>query len=461
MSIKQRKDETLRSYITRFNKEALSIDEADDKILVAAFTNGLRKGKFLFSLYKNDPKTMSEVLYRATKYMNAEDSLLAREEKPRKRERQEDGRQDQGRKRPRPGDRRDERHPKPPRGSFTSFIPLTTPIDQVLMQIKDEGTLTFPGKLKEDPSKCSRDKYYRFHQDHGHDTVDCYDLKQRNDYRVIQEGSENVPQDGPERPANRPGTKNNKERKSHHRVLRGGCVHHPHDDALVVSLRVGDYNLHRVLVNNGSSADILYYPAFQQIRTGREQLIPTNAPLVGFRGTRVFPLGAITLPMTVGNYPQQITKDMTFLVVNCSSAYNAILGQPTLNSWKAATLTYHLMIKFPTSHRVGELCGNQVAARKCYVAMMEMEDHLQAMNIEEHRRMTEPVERLEEILLDDSTPDRTTKIGTLATPAVRQELTAFHKKNRDMFAWSHEDMPRIDPSVIVHRLNVSPSFPPV
>ena len=87
MNIKQRKDKTLRSYITRFNKEALSIDEADNKILVAAFTNGLRKGKFLFSLYKNDPKTMSDVLYRATKYMNSKDPLLAREEKPKKRER--------------------------------------------------------------------------------------------------------------------------------------------------------------------------------------------------------------------------------------------------------------------------------------------------------------------------------------------------------------------------------------
>ena len=73
MSIKQREDETLRSYISRFNKEALSINEADDNILVATFINGLRKGKFLFSLYKNDLKTMSEVLYRATKYMNAED----------------------------------------------------------------------------------------------------------------------------------------------------------------------------------------------------------------------------------------------------------------------------------------------------------------------------------------------------------------------------------------------------
>ena len=71
MSIRQREDETLRSYISTFKKEALSIDEANDKILVAAFTNGLRKGKFLFSLYNNDSKTMSEVIYRPTKYMNA------------------------------------------------------------------------------------------------------------------------------------------------------------------------------------------------------------------------------------------------------------------------------------------------------------------------------------------------------------------------------------------------------
>ena len=76
MNIKQREEETLRSYITCINKEALSIDEDDDKILVAAFTNGLRKDKFLFSLYKNDPKTMSDVLYKETKYMNAEDTLL-------------------------------------------------------------------------------------------------------------------------------------------------------------------------------------------------------------------------------------------------------------------------------------------------------------------------------------------------------------------------------------------------
>ena len=104
MNIKQHEDETLRSYITRFNKEAFSINDANDKIVIAGFTNGLRKGKFLFSLYKNDPKTMSDVLYRATKYMNAEDALLAREEKPRKRKRQEDTEQDRGRKMARTGE---------------------------------------------------------------------------------------------------------------------------------------------------------------------------------------------------------------------------------------------------------------------------------------------------------------------------------------------------------------------
>ena len=153
-------------------------------------------------------------------------------------------------------------------------------------------------------------------------------------------------------------------------------LHHPHDDTLVVSIRVGDYNTHRVLVGNGSSADILYYPTFQQMTIGRERLIPTNTPLVGFGGTRVHPLGAVTLPVTVGDYPQQITKDVTFLVVDCSSTYNAILGRPTLNSWKAITSTYHLMIKFPIEYGVGEVRGDQVASRECYIAMLEMDDHL-------------------------------------------------------------------------------------
>ena len=193
----------------------------------------------------------------------------------------------------------------------------------------------------------------------------------------------------------------------------------------------------------------------------KARLIPTNAPLVGFGGTRVLSLGAITLSVTVGDYLQQITKDVTFFVVDCLSAYNSILGRLMLNSWKTVTSTYHLMIKFPTEYGIGELRGDQVATRECYIAMLEMEDHQQTMCIGEQRTTAESVEELKEISLDESRLEWMTRMGTLASPLIRQDLAAFLRMNQDVFTWSHEDMPGIDPSVIVHRLNVNPASSPI
>ena len=163
-------------------------------------------------------------------------------------------------------------------------------------------------------------------------------------------------------------------------------------------------------------------------------MIPTNAPLVGFGGTKGHPLEVVTLPVTVEDYLQQITRDVTFIVVDCLIAYNAMLGPPTLNSWKAVTSTYHLMIKFPIEYGVGKVKGDQVVARECYVAMLEMDDHLQAMCIEKQRTIAEPVEGSEEILLDNSRPGQTTRIGILASSPVRQTLTTFVRENQDVFA---------------------------
>ena len=153
-------------------------------------------------------------------------------------------------------------------------------------------------------------------------------------------------------------------------------VHHPHDDAIVITLLIVNYTTRRVLVDNGSSADILYYLAFQQMRLERDQLHLVNSPLVGFSGMKVQFVGTVTLPVVVGAYPQQVSKDVNFLVVDCSSSYNAIIGRPILNNWKAVTSTYHLSIKFPFEHGVGQVQGDQLATRECYLAMLAMDEQV-------------------------------------------------------------------------------------
>ena len=102
-----------------------------------------------------------------------------------------------------------------------------------------------------------------------------------------------------------------------------------------------------------------------------------------------------------------------------------------------------------------------MAAHECYISILEMNDHQQTMCIKEQRKITEPVEELEEVTLDDLMLERTTRMDTLASQPIRQALTTFLRENQDLFAWSHEDMPGIDPLIIVHRLNVSPSSSPV
>uniref|UniRef100_A0A2N9GRS6 Uncharacterized protein n=1 Tax=Fagus sylvatica TaxID=28930 RepID=A0A2N9GRS6_FAGSY len=147
-------------------------------------------------------------------------------------------------------------------------------------------------------------------------------------------------------------------------------VVHPHDDALVVTLEIAGYSTRRVLIDNGSSADIIYLTAFQQMRIGKDQLRPIETPLVGFAGTSVYPLGIISLQIIAGTYPKQATKRVEFLVVDCPSAYNVIIGRPTLNRLRAVTSTYHLLVRFPTEHGIGEMKGDQAIARECYLTSM-------------------------------------------------------------------------------------------
>ena len=102
-----------------------------------------------------------------------------------------------------------------------------------------------------------------------------------------------------------------------------------------------------------------------------------------------------------------------------------------------------------------------MAARERYLAMLAMDEQTQTMSIEERRIVAEPTEALEEIPLDEDDPGKSTRIGADLEGKIKKGLMCFLRKNIDVFAWSHEDMPGIDPSVITHRLNVHPSFKPV
>ena len=173
------------------------------------------------------------------------------------------------------------------------------------------------------------------------------------------------------------------------------------------------------------------------------------------------PVGTIMLLVVVGAYSQQVTRNINFLVVDCSSSYNAIIGRPTLNNWKVVTSTYHLSIKFPTEYGVGEVQADQLAAKECNLAMLAMDEQAQTMNIEERRVVSEPTEALEDIPLDENDPEKSTRIWADLEEKIKKDLIRFLRENIDVFAWSHEDMSSIDPRIITHRLNIYPSSKPV
>ena len=243
-----------------------------------------------------------------------------------------------------------------------------------------------------------------------------------------------------------------------------GCQH-PYDDPLVIRAVVANKTVHRVLVDNGSSANIIFVSAFDKMDIGRERLEPASTHLRGFSGEKVLPLGSIQLVLTLGDPPCQATTTARFLVVDAPSAYKMLLGRPSLNAIKAIPSAYHMMIKFPSVSGVGMVRGDQRVPRECYSASVKQKAvdniYLDELDIrDEVLTRPEPLEELEPVSLDDD-PEHLAYIGSKLTEDLKSPLTHFLRQNKDVFAWKQANIGGIDPTVITHRLNFIPSFKPV
>ena len=109
---------------------------------------------------------------------------------------------------------------------------------------------------------------------------------------------------------------------------------------------------------------------------------------------------------------RQLTHQLNFLVVNCPSSYNVIIGRPTLNRWKSAMSTYCLKVKFPTENGVGEVKGDQVLARECYQVVLAVKENHTWMIEENEENKVEALETVKLVEGEASKKDDKNKDDT-------------------------------------------------
>ncbi|XP_022155902.1 uncharacterized protein LOC111022905 [Momordica charantia] len=263
--------------------------------------------------------------------------------------------------------------------------------------------------MKAPSTKRSKGRYWLFHRDHGHATQDCFDLKEEveglirrgylkeyvEDPKVTQNGENDKSpareiqtiMGGPiESESGRKIKVDVREARTnlgHNEVYytyiadrsatiefsKDEATHllHPHNDALVITLKIANVKVHRILVDGGNSADIISWTAYKVMDVGEKVLKSNPTPLVILEGR-------IESPVTFGSGPKSVTKMVEFLVVDYKSSYNAILGRLTMHMLKAIPSTYHQSMKFPTPGGVGEIKGEQRVSRECYYTSMKGND---------------------------------------------------------------------------------------
>ena len=133
----------------------------------------------------------------------------------------------------------------------------------------------------------------------------------------------------------------------------------PHDDALVVTGRINGFVVKRVMIDQGSGADVMYPDLFEGLRLKNQDLMKYDMPLVSFNGRVVIAEGQISLSVNMEGKEVMVT----FIIVRSFSPYTEILGRPWIHAMKIVPSTLHVKVKFPTEYGVAVVRGNQQMAR--------------------------------------------------------------------------------------------------
>ncbi|BBG99152.1 hypothetical protein Prudu_008748 [Prunus dulcis] len=129
---------------------------------------------------------------------------------------------------------------------------------------------------------------------------------------------------------------------------------YPHDDPMIIRAEIADYDVGRVLIDTGSSVSVIFAEAFREMGINDTQVDRQLTPLLSFSGDLVQPIGSVRLPITFGTAPRKATTYDQFLIVDCPTAYNVIVGRTALTRIKAHLSPHMLLMKFPTRTARGQ-----------------------------------------------------------------------------------------------------------
>ncbi|KAL0449956.1 UNVERIFIED_CONTAM: hypothetical protein Slati_1552000 [Sesamum latifolium] len=223
-----------------------------------------------------------------------------------------------------------------------------------------------------------------------------------------------------------------------------------HNDALVITAILVNYEVGRIFIDSGSSADILFGEAYDQMQLRDVSLEKVNTSLYGFAGEVVHPRGIVSLPLTMGRGTARKTCLLKFLVVNVPSAYNVILGEVQGNPLQSRRC-------YVDAVRRGEKRGGDDTQDKAPPNKKGKAPEEKNSEATETPAKVQPAEELLNIQIIPGDPDKTMQIGSHLGEEAKKEITLYLQRNADIFAWTPQDLEGIDPQVITHHLNIDPN----